>query len=376
MHIFLDERDKELIDGQIDELTNNVSELKGDLDICQKIGIFDDKATLKDTSNNDISDFLCNVIKDIYIDGAVENEIYAVGQINRTQNEVVQINIWNSSYTVVLAVYIADASGYTGVKTLDLSELNSSGMSGKITVDFDVLTSGIDYRGLALKSTKISKKYIFGSLREENFLKTSEYVPFIRRWEGKKWYAIGDSFTEQNIYPYYLNQYCKFSEYHNAGWSGHCMKDMITKITETSTSGYDVITVLCGTNDYGGGTILGSISDSKNADTFYGHTKKLIETVIGQNPKARLCFFTPTIRGEFENQPVYPAKNSLGVGLDEYVDAIIEVCKIYAIPCCDTFRTSQFNELTLTALTQDNLHPNYDGGKLLARQIQGFIETL
>ena len=31
MHIFLDERDKELIDGQIDELTNNVSELKGDL---------------------------------------------------------------------------------------------------------------------------------------------------------------------------------------------------------------------------------------------------------------------------------------------------------------------------------------------------------
>lgn len=31
MHIFLDERDKELIDGQIDELTNNVSELKDDL---------------------------------------------------------------------------------------------------------------------------------------------------------------------------------------------------------------------------------------------------------------------------------------------------------------------------------------------------------
>ena len=31
MHIFLDERDKELIDGQIDELTNNVSELKSDL---------------------------------------------------------------------------------------------------------------------------------------------------------------------------------------------------------------------------------------------------------------------------------------------------------------------------------------------------------
>lgn len=364
------------INNILDAAKSQVSEIKEDLSNHQKKGIFDDTATLKDTSNNDISGFLCNVIKDIYINGADENEIYAVGQINRTSSEVVQINIWNSAYTVVLAIYIAEATGYTGVKTLNLVEMNSSGMSGKITVDFDLLKTGIDYRGLPLKSTKISKKYIFGSLREGTFLKKNDYEPYTRRWEEKKWYAIGDSFTEQNIYPYYLNQYCKFAEYHNAGWSGRCMKDMITKITETSTSGYDIITVLCGTNDYGGGTVLGTISDSKDSDTFYGHTKLLIDRIISQNPTARLCFFTPTIRGAFESQPVYPAKNNVNVGLDEYVDAIINVCEMYAIPCCDTFRTSQFNELTLSALTQDNLHPNYDGGKLLARQMQGFIETL
>ena len=352
--------------------TKTIRESEIKLDTFKKKGVFDDSATLIDKNKNDISSFLTSVIKDIYIMGASNTETYAIGQISRNASNVVQINIWNSAYTVVLAIYIADASSYSGIKTLDLSALNSSGMGGKITVDFDVLKVGVYYDAIPIKSTPIAKEYIFGTLREQTFVNSNNP----RRWEGKKWYAIGDSFTEQNIYPYYLNEYCKFLEYHNAGWSGHCMKDMVTKITETSTSGYDIITVLCGTNDYGAGTILGSVSDSKNADTFYGHVKKLIETILGQNPEARLCFFTPTIRGEFENQPVYPNKNSVGFGLGDYADAIIEVCKIYAIPCCDTFRTSQFNELTLTTLTQDNLHPNYVGGKLLARQMQGFIEAL
>lgn len=154
------------------------------------------------------------------------------------------------------------------------------------------------------------------------------------------------------------------------------MKDMLTKLSEQSTSGFDIITVLCGTNDYGGGTVLGTASDSSNADTFYGHTKKVIETILAQNPTGRLCFFTPLIRGAFENQPVYPALNNAGVSLEAYVDAIRDVCAAYAIPCCDTFRTSQYNALTLPTLTQDNLHPNDVGGKLLARQMQGFIESL
>ncbi len=338
----------------------------------KKKGIFKESATLTSAAGEDISAFLCSAIRDIYIHGAVQGETYAVAQLRWNADNEVMINIWNSAFTYVLAAYIADASGYTGIRTLNLSELSDSGMTGKITVDFDVLTAGTDYSGMPIESTPIDTSYLFGTLRENEL----ESKMVSRRWEGKKWYALGDSFTEQNIYPYYLNEYCKFAEYHNAGWSGHNMKAMLTKLTQQSTSGYDIVTVLCGTNDYSDGTVLGTVADSADTDTFYGHTKKVIETIIGQNPTARLCFFTPMIRGAFENQPVYPALNSAGFGLEAYVDAIRDVCAAYAIPCCDTFRTSQFNTLTLTALTQDNLHPNDVGGKLLARQMQGFIESL
>lgn len=339
---------------------------------AKKRGIFKESATLQSASGEDISEFLCGAIRDIYVHGAAQGETYAVAQLRWGDTNEVMINIWDSAYKYVLAAYVKDASGYTGIRTLDLSELSDSGMFGKITVDFDVFTAGSDYSAMPLESTPIDTVYLFGSLRENEL--ENKMVP--RRWEGKKWYALGDSFTEQNIYPYYLNEYCKFAEYHNAGWSGHNMKAMLTKLSQQSTSGYDIVTVLCGTNDYSDGTVLGTVADSADTDTFYGHTKKVIETIIGQNPTARLCFFTPMIRGAFENQPVYPAHNSAGFGLDVYVDAIRDVCAAYAIPCCDTFRTSQFNTLTLSALTQDNLHPNDVGGKLLARQMQGFIESL
>lgn len=351
----------------------NSAELHAALQHCKKKkGIFKESATLLSASGEDISEFMCGAIQDICIHGAVQGKTYAVGQIRWNAVNEVMINIWDSAYNYVAAAYIADASGYTGVMTLDLSELNASGMSGKITVDFDVLTPGADYSGMPIESTPINDAYLFGTLREQEMKNTM----LLQRWEGKKWYALGDSFTEQNIYPHYLNQYCKFAAYYNAGWSGRNMKDMLTKLSQESTADYDLITVFCGTNDYGSGTALGAKNDSADTDSFYGHTRKVIETIIGQNPTARLCFFTPTIRGAFEDQPVYPAVNSAGFGLEAYADAIRDVCAVYAIPCCDTFRTSQFNPLTLSALTQDNLHPNDAGGKLLARQMQGFIEAL
>lgn len=351
----------------------NNAELNAALQHCKKKkGIFKESATLLSASGEDISDFLCGAIQDICIHGAIQGETYAVGQIRWSAVNEVMINIWDSTYNYVAAAYIADATGYSGVMTLDLSELNASGMYGRITVNFDVLTPGIDYSAMPIESTSIGDAYLFGTLREQEM----ESTMLMQRWEGKKWYALGDSFTEQNIYPHYLNEYCKFASYYNAGWSGRNMKDMLTKLSQESTADYDIITVFCGTNDYGTGTALGSKSDSADTDSFYGHTRKVIETIIGQNPTARLCFFTPTMRGVFEDQPVYPSVNSAGFGLEEYVDAIRDVCAAYAIPCCDTFRTSQLNPLTLSVLTQDNLHPNDAGGKLLARQMQGFIEAL
>ena len=196
------------------------------------------------------------------------------------------------------------------------------------------------------------------------------------RWYNKKWYAVGDSFTQLCAYVDYLNQYIGFSSYYNAGQNGKGMSAMTSKFTTESLANYDLVTVLCGTNDYADSRELGSISDTSSSNTFYGYTKKVIETIIQQNPEITIAFFTPTIRGAYSTNPVYPAKNSAGYGLEDYADAIIKVCNEYAVPVCDTFRTSQINTLNLSTLTSDNLHPNNLGAQILARKMWGFLETI
>jgi lysophospholipase L1-like esterase len=152
---------------------------------------------------------------------------------------------------------------------------------------------------------------------------------------------------------------------------------MTYKFAVEPLTNYDLITVFAGTNDYGGHTPLGTINDSKETASFYGYIKKVIYTVLTSKPSIKLTFFTPLQRGTFTGQPTYPAPNNLGFTLDQYVDAIIKVCQMYAIPCLDLFRVSGVNEYTLSTMTTDNLHLNNGvGGQTVARTIQGFIETL
>ena len=80
-------------------------------------------------------------------------------------------------------------------------------------------------------------------------------------------------------------QYIGFSSYYNAGQNGKGMSAMTSKFTTESLANYDLVTVLCGTNDYADSRELGSISDTSSNNTFYGYTKKVIETIIQQNPK-------------------------------------------------------------------------------------------
>lgn len=370
-------------DLEISDIVDSINSTNEKLDkiksAADSIGVYQPDASLTDSNNNDISAFLLGAITDLYLLNAVDNEQYSIGTFVRSASDGhFQLTIWNKSYQLVCQVYVADASAYTGKKTLTLTALNNSGITGEITIDFDVVASGTSYTQLIYRRAGFADKYVYGHLREQYLKEIAETGGGIgtHRWKGEKWYAIGDSFTEQNIYPYYLNQYCGFASYYNAGQSGRGMSAMADKLSVEALTDYDIVTVFAGTNDYGDGTALGTITDTSSTASFYGYTRKVIEAIIAQKPTIRIAFMTPTIRGAFEDQPVYPAANSAGVTLIQYADAIKEVCAEYAIPVLDLFRSSQFNLLTLSALTQDNLHPNTTGGQMLARQIQGFIEAL
>jgi len=299
-------------------------------------------------------------IKDIRIYNAKSGHVYGINTIKRNSGNVWQIDMWDfTDSKYVCSFYQTGYTEPTGFDSITLGTLNDS-----ITATLNIQWSKVPIGNIL----SVLPVYVKNPI---------DQTVNARRWEGLKWYAVGDSITEQNNYSYYLNLFCKFGSYYNAGQSGKGMSYMTDKFSIESLTNYDLVTVFAGTNDYGGNTPLGAINDDKTVASFYGYTKKVIDSILTAKPTIKLAFFTPLQRGAFTGQPTYPAPNSLGVTLDQYVDAIKAVCQIYAIPCLDLFRVSGYNAYTLTSFTQDNLHPNTGiGAQVLARSIQGFIEAL
>ncbi|HEY5524191.1 MAG TPA: SGNH/GDSL hydrolase family protein, partial [Clostridium sp.] len=254
----------------------------------------------------------------------------------------------------------------TGIDTLVMTTMDSGVSTAILKVNWAKIQMG-GFAGLPLYF--VPKSYAQLNL---DLLNTR-----VKRWKNKKWYADGDSMTEQNIYPWWVNLYCEFTSYYNAGQSGLGMQHMAEKFAVEPLTNYDLITVFAGTNDYGGSTPLGTMADDKTAASFYGYTKMVIDAILTSKPTIRVAFFTPIQRGNFTGQPVFPAPNSAGFTLDQYVDAIITVCKSFGVPVLDLFRVSGINQYNFANYLQDGLHPNNTGGgALLGRQIQSFLEVI
>lgn len=189
------------------------------------------------------------------------------------------------------------------------------------------------------------------------------------KYKDKKWYVLGDSISVGGIYQNSVSGLCKMASVKTDALNGQLLRTMADRLTSEKLTGVDLVTVFGGTNDYGYSTKLGSINDTKTTNTFYGHCKKVIDKIHTLNPNANIVFITPLKRGKFENQPIYPAKNNAGAGLNDYVNAIKDVCNQNNIKVIDLFSTSGIDENNLTRYTSDGLHPNTDGYEKISKII-------
>lgn len=206
----------------------------------------------------------------------------------------------------------------------------------------------------------------------------------IHKLNGKTWNVLGDSITEHNgattkNYHDFIKEWtgCVVNNY---GVSG-------TGYTETTStpnnrfiqrvanmnSNADIVTVFGAINDFYFGTkILGKFGD-KTSDTFYGAVDELILALINKFPTKTIAVFTPLISTLALNP------NSKGETLNQYVDAIIEVCNYYAIPVLDLNKCSGLNpnvEVIKNNFIPDGTHPNASGHEKIAYIILSFLESL
>jgi lysophospholipase L1-like esterase len=229
-----------------------------------------------------------------------------------------------------------------------------------------VLGFGNHYYNQKLETKgKIAKAAFIEDQKREKLKEKLEFP-----WKDSNWYAIGDSITASQKYQELVKRGLALNSIVTDAEPGQSIKTMAANVTKEKLANVDLITVFGGTNDYGGNKPLGTFKDDKSDDTFYGYLKNVIETInANKNEKALVVFFTPIKRGEFPDQPTYPDSNAGGNGLEDYVNAINEVCESYSIPVVDLYSKSGIDSNNLKQYTLDNLHPNDAGYQMISKVI-------
>ena len=167
----------------------------------------------------------------------------------------------------------------------------------------------------------------------------------------------------------------------NAGDDNTAIVDRLKNINWNNV---DAVTILIGTNDYAGGTGLGA-TDGENVELIRGAINYIVKSLLTKYPHLTIYWFTPvprwmatTLEDRTDSNWAGNKENSNGNTLLNYVDAIIEQCRVQGVPVCDTYRTIGWTKYNLgeylSSSGTDGVHP-YRGFEQIAKKMLSFIES-
>jgi lysophospholipase L1-like esterase len=184
--------------------------------------------------------------------------------------------------------------------------------------------------------------------------------------------CLGDSLTEGK-YPAKVAELLT-CEVIDAGVGGNTINAINNRVGNYGTD-FNVVTLMCGTNDNGGQTScpLGTIDDeaatndnhSELTTTYVSRLKRLLNTIKATHPGAIYILMPPFEHewGDFE-----------GV-----VNMMEEIAKLYRIPYLDIFHEcgwSGKNESDKAIYMADSTHENAVGAQRIAGMLAGYIRQL
>ena len=208
-------------------------------------------------------------------------------------------------------------------------------------------------------------------------------------WLGRKWAVIGDSLSAVNRYTtlhYHdyiaqktgitvVNLAVSGSGYY-AQNSGSNFGNQVANVPLDS----DVVTIFGSGNDMNKGLELGEVTDT-TADTICGNINITLDSLYQRLPTVRLGIITPTPwhDGSRSYTPITP-----GNIMEQYCDALVEICKRRSIPCLDLYHQSNLrpddSAFQAAAYSKDTsrlgVHPDETGHLIFAPRFLEFLRTL
>lgn len=200
------------------------------------------------------------------------------------------------------------------------------------------------------------------------------------KWTNKAWATLGDSITAANGYQPLVQEALEFSTVQNLGKGGCPMTaggdrdyGATTHMGKAVEGEPECITIFAGTNDFRLDMPLGTI-ETRSIYTFYGAYTALVEEILTAHPASRLNLWTPLMRDK-DGWNIFSV-NGAGYRLSDYVEAVREIGRRYALPVLDLYGQSGINLLTLAHFTSDRLHPNEAGHRRIADMAVPFLNGL
>lgn len=238
-------------------------------------------------------------------------------------------------------------------------------------------------------------------------------------WAGKKVAFLGDSITTpaqtnrpQRIFWQYLAEDLGLEPhlYAVSGYQWDRVYKAAKLMRDEMGSSVDAILVFAGTNDYMNGIPLGEWYDEVNEEvaikgqklmlprrhfrkdmkTFKGRINTVMDFLKTNFPDQQIILMTPLHRG-YANlggtniQPAESVPNALGRHFEEYIAALREAADIWSVPLIDLYRESGLYPMNAAYAKcfrsggpkgTDNLHPNTEGHRRLAKTIAARLQTL
>lgn len=201
-------------------------------------------------------------------------------------------------------------------------------------------------------------------------------------YKGKKIATFGDSITQLNTWQPYLEKYFG-CEVVNCGVGGSRVADYPVgersdymcgdNRINTIPSDVDVILVFGGHNDFSITTPFGEItqwwtlSDENSKSEFYSAYALMLKKLIKKFPNAKIitmsCVGGRTSSDHENEDGQWYLRNYC---MEDYAEAVKRISRYYGIPCIDVGGESGINTLNHTSYIADVIHPNNEGGKLIA----------
>lgn len=138
----------------------------------------------------------------------------------------------------------------------------------------------------------------------------------------------------------------------------------------------DYVVIHYGTNDFGGGVVIGESSAATDHSTLCGALRYSIETLLGSYPKLRIfislpCFRFWTVDGQTVFSDTY--QNAQNKTLPAYVEAMRSVAREYKLPVIGNYFGNGIDKVNATTYLSDGTHHTTLGrerfGSYIAEQL-------